>query len=45
VARTEGEVAAIRRLLADLVPLMSSEDASEGLQSFIERRAAKFKGR
>lgn len=45
VARTQGEVAAIRRLLADLVPLMSSEDVAEGLQSFIERRAAKFKGR
>lgn len=45
VARTQGEVAALRRLLAELVPLMSSEDAVEGLQSFIERRAAKFKGR
>jgi enoyl-CoA hydratase len=45
VARTQGEVAAIRRLLADLFPLMSSEDAAEGLQSFIERRAAKFKER
>jgi enoyl-CoA hydratase/carnithine racemase len=45
LARTQGEVAALRRLLADLVPLMSSEDAAEGLQSFIERRAAKFKGR
>ena len=45
LARTQGEVAALRRLLADLVPLMASEDAAEGLQSFIERRAAKFKGR
>jgi len=45
LARTKGEVAAIRRLMGDLVPLMSSEDAAEGLQSFIERRAAKFKGR
>ncbi len=45
VARTQGEVTAIRRLLADLAPLMSSEDVAEGLQSFIERRAAKFKGR
>ena len=44
LARTQGEVAALRLLLADLVPLMSSEDAAEGLQSFIERRAAKFKG-
>ena len=45
LARTQGEVAALRRLQADLVPLMSSEDAAEGLQSFIERRPAKFKGR
>ena len=45
LARTQGEVAALRRLTADLVPLMSSEDVAEGLQSFIERRAAKFKGR
>ncbi len=45
LARTQGEVAAIRRLRADLAPLMSSEDVAEGLQSFIERRPAKFKGR
>ncbi len=45
LARTHGDVAAIRRLLPDLVPLLSSEDATEGLQSFVERRAAKFKGR
>jgi len=45
LARTQGEVAALRRLLADLAPLMSSEDAAEGLRSFTERRAAKFKGR
>ena len=45
LARTQGEVAALRRLTADLVPLMSSEDAAEGLQSIIERRAAKIKGR
>ena len=45
LARTQGEVAAIRRLLPELMPLMSSEDVEEGLKSFLERRAAKFKGR
>ena len=45
VARTQGEVAALRRLLADLAPIMSSEDVAEGLQSFVERRPASFKGR
>ena len=45
VARTQGEVAALRRLLADLAALMSSEDAAEGLQLFKERRPATFKGR
>lgn len=45
LARAKGEATALRRLSADLQPLLSSEDAAEGLQSFIERRAAKFKGR
>jgi len=45
LARTHGDVPAIHRLLPDLIPLLSSEDAAEGLQSFVERRAAKFKGR
>ncbi len=45
VARTQGEVVALRRLLADLSSIMSSEDATEGLQSFRERRLAKFKRR
>lgn len=45
LARAQGEVAALRRLLPDLLPLMSSEDVAEGLQSFLERRTAKFKGR
>jgi len=44
LARTQGEGAALRRLLPELATLMSSEDAAEGRQSFIERRAAKFKG-
>jgi enoyl-CoA hydratase/carnithine racemase len=45
LARSHGERAAFERLLPDLVPLMSTEDVREGLQSFIERREAVFKGR
>jgi len=44
LARTQGEDTAIARLLPDLIPIMKSEDFKEGLQSFIERREAKFKG-
>jgi enoyl-CoA hydratase/carnithine racemase len=44
LARTQGETAAIARLLPDLQPLMQSEDVQEGIQSFIERRTAVFKG-
>jgi enoyl-CoA hydratase len=44
-ARTEGERAAIARLLPDLVPIMKSEDAAEGIRSFVERREGIFKGR
>lgn len=36
---------AVARLLPDLLPLMASEDVQEGLQSFIQRRKAEFKGR
>lgn len=45
IARTNGERAAIAKLLPDLVPIMASEDFGEGVQSFIERRDANFKGR
>jgi enoyl-CoA hydratase/carnithine racemase len=41
----EGPRAAIERLMPDLVPIMQSEDAQEGLMSFLERRPAEFKGR
>jgi enoyl-CoA hydratase/carnithine racemase len=41
----EGEEAAIQQFLPDLQQIMQSEDIKEGLQSFIERRQANFKGR
>jgi enoyl-CoA hydratase/carnithine racemase len=44
-AREEGEREAEARLLAELQPLLASEDAKEGLASFLERRTAKFRGR
>lgn len=44
LARLEGEQAAIARLLPDLIPVMQSEDAQEGVRSFMERRPAVFKG-
>ena len=45
LAQAEGEAAAARRLLPDLQPILASEDAREGLASFLERRAARFQGR
>jgi len=44
LARARGEAVAFARLLPDLMPMMESEDFKEGVQSFIERRDAKFKG-
>jgi len=45
VAVTQGRDAA-REHLAGLLPgIMSSDDAAEGLQSFVERREARFTGR
>lgn len=43
-SRYEGTAVAIARLLTDLQPIMASEDALEGVQSFMERRKAEFKG-
>jgi enoyl-CoA hydratase/carnithine racemase len=45
LARSQGEAAAVARLLPDLLPLMQSEDVQEGLRSFMERRPAQFRGR
>jgi enoyl-CoA hydratase/carnithine racemase len=39
------EQEAARRLLPALQPILASDDAREGLQSFLERRAARFTGR
>jgi enoyl-CoA hydratase len=45
LAVSEGPAAAARELLPELGKLMASEDAKEGLQSFLERRAGRFTGR
>lgn len=41
----EGQEAAVPNLWIDLKPVMQSEDAAEGIRSFLERRDAVFKGR
>lgn len=45
IAINEGEEAAIAALLPRAREIMESEDAEEGLRSFVERREAVFKGR
>ncbi|RBW48421.1 enoyl-CoA hydratase [Marinobacter sp. F3R11] len=45
IAVSEGQEAAKQRLFPDLQPVMASEDVKEGIQSFLERRDAVFKGR
>lgn len=44
-AARHSEAEAIEQMFADLVPVMQSEDTAEGIQSFVERREAVFKGR
>lgn len=44
-ALAEGHQAAARRLNADMVALLRTEDGAEGMMSFVERRSAKFTGR
>lgn len=45
LAAREGPAAAAARLFPELSALMQTEDAREGLQSFIERRDGEFQGR
>lgn len=45
MAARHGQAEATRHLAAQLPGIMQSEDAAEGLQSFLERRDASFKGR
>ena len=45
IALAEAESVAARRLLPDLAPILASDDAREGVASFVERRAARFTGR
>lgn len=44
-AREQGELAAMARLMPELLPIMESHDVKEGVQSFMERREANFQGR
>lgn len=43
--RDTTEAAATARLLPDMLPLLASDDAQEGLQAFLERRLGRFTGR
>src|SRR5580693_6768375 len=41
----EGEEAAAKALPAQLAPILKSDDAREGVQSFVERRAGRYAGK
>ncbi len=41
----QGEAAAAKALSTQLPSVLASEDAREGVQSFLERRAGKYTGR
>lgn len=45
LAREHGDTAAARRLQPDMTELFGTADAAEGVQSFVERRQARFQGR
>ena len=45
LARTDGDAAAIDRLRPEVTRLFGTADAAEGVQSFVERRQARFQGR
>jgi enoyl-CoA hydratase/carnithine racemase len=45
LARTSGDDAAIERLRPEVTKLFATADAAEGVQSFVERREARFQGR
>jgi enoyl-CoA hydratase/carnithine racemase len=45
IAQQQAEAAAIKKMMPDLAPLMSSEDVKEGVKSFVERREARFQGK
>jgi enoyl-CoA hydratase len=44
-AEAEDQNTAVKQMFLDLMPVMKSQDAAEGIQSFLERRKAIFHGR
>ncbi len=44
-AHLDGERAAAKRLLPDMLALLDTEDAAEGMRAFLERRPGRFQGR
>ncbi|KEF31455.1 Enoyl-CoA hydratase [Marinobacter nitratireducens] len=45
ISVSEGQEAAKQKLFPELQPVMASEDVKEGIQSFLERRDAVFRGK